>query len=321
MTLVQLANFIRIVELQSVSKAAAIVRIAQPALSRQIRALEQELGAPLLRRHGWGVTPTAAGEALLEHARRVLAVAEAARDAVHSLAAEPTGRVQVGLPNSIAAPLLPALGASLRERYPQLRPHFVDAPSDLLHRRVLSGKLDLAVLYKDRAVAPVVASPLLQEQLMLIGPPGATVDTSLKAGELLSTLPLVLPGRPNRHRLLVEQVAGEGPLDIAIEIDSLPGIIAVVHEGQGFTVGCYSSVATEVERGWLTVFPLRPQIIRTLMLARLDVRAPSAAVAAVAREMCQMIVSLAPAMRWKPLFGSGPNPKSMAQLSEVHEDA
>ena len=64
----QLQNFQRIVELQSLSKAAAVVRIAQPALSRQVKALEDELGVELLTRHGWGVAPTPAGRILAEHA-------------------------------------------------------------------------------------------------------------------------------------------------------------------------------------------------------------------------------------------------------------
>jgi LysR family nitrogen assimilation transcriptional regulator len=92
MTLQQLANFVRIVELQSFSKTAAVIRIAQPALSRQVRNLEIELASPLLVRHGWGVTPTAAGELLLERARRLLAEAEGARDALLALSAEPSGR-------------------------------------------------------------------------------------------------------------------------------------------------------------------------------------------------------------------------------------
>lgn len=305
MTLVQLANFIRIAELRSVSKAAANVGIAQPALSRQVRQLEEELGARLLVRQGWGVTPTPAGEALLEHARRLLAAAQAARDAVHSTAVEPAGRVTLGAPGSVAVALLPALGACLQERYPLIRPHFIDGASESLQARVLSGELDLAILYKDRVREPIVASPLLQERLALVGPPGAAIDPALKANELLRTTPMILPSRTNRHRLLVEQMAGEHPLRVVMEVDSLAVILGLVEAGQGFTVASYSSVAGPVASRKLSIFPLNPPTVRTLMLARLDVRSPSAAVAAVAREICQIVVALEPVMGWTPLFGSG----------------
>ncbi|HRE44026.1 MAG TPA: LysR family transcriptional regulator, partial [Terricaulis sp.] len=100
MTLTQLANFIRIAELQSLSKAALVVGVAQPALSRQLRTLEAEMGSPLFVRHAWGVALTPAGETLLARARRVLAEAESARDAVQALAKRPTGRISLGVPAS-----------------------------------------------------------------------------------------------------------------------------------------------------------------------------------------------------------------------------
>jgi len=309
MTLLQLANFVRIVELQSLTKAAALARIAQPALSRQVRALELELGTRLLTRHGWGVTPTAAGEVLAEHARIQLRQAEATRDAVHALAAEPTGRVTLGVPSSLASTLLPALSAALLARYPALRLQFVDAFSATIHKRTLAGDLDLAILYEDRAMGPLTATPLLAENLVLVGPLRADIDPSKTCAELLASVPLILPGRPNRLRLIVDLVTSEGPQNVLLEADSLPAIIGMVQQGQGFTVLPYSAVAPQVEEGKVAVFPLEfPQLSRTLLLVRPAGRQPTAAIAAVEDEVRTIVTSLGARLQWKPLFPGKTSP-------------
>ncbi len=299
MTLIQLANFIRVVELQSMSKAAAMIRLAQPALSRQIRALEEELGLPLLVRHGWGVTPTPAGEAFAGEARKVLKAVEAARDTVHAHTAEPVGRVMMGMPMSLAPALLPPLTRALRDRYPALRGHFIDGAGLELHKRLLDGELDLAILYDDRGLGPVIATPLLTERLVLVGPPDAAIDPALSSGELVRSLPLILPSRPNRHRLLVDQLAGEGEANVVLEVEANSAILAMVEAGQGYTVTTYSGVASQIAKGDARAFALKdPDAWRTLVVARLVGRQQTAASAAVEQELHRMVAKLGQEMRW-----------------------
>ena len=313
MTLIQIGNFVRVVELQSLSKAAAMIRVAQPALSRQIRALEEELGATLLVRHGWGVTPTPAGEAFAEESRKVLKAAEAARDTVHAHAAEPVGRVMIGMPMSLAPALLPPLTAALRARYPALRGHFIDGAGLALHKRLLDGELDLAILYDDRGLGPIVATPLLAERLVLAGPPGAEIDPGLSSGDLVQTLPLILPSRPNRHRLLVEQLAGEGQANVVLEVESNAAILAMVEAGQGYTVTTYSGIAAQVAKGEARVFALnRPEAWRTLVVARLAGRQQTAASAAVEAELHRLVKSLAARLHWHEV--------SLRQIEAPHAD-
>ena len=250
MTLVQLANFIRIAELQSVSKAAAVVRIAQPALSRQVRSLEIELGSSLLVRRPWGVTLTPAGEVLVSRGRRLLVDAENIRDAVADLSSEPRGRIAVGVPTSLAVALIPPLATIVRDRYPGLRPHFVDGFSAMLHGRTMAGDLDLAVLYEDRAKAPLATAPLLTEALMMIGPRGAKPSGRSMAA-VIRNKTLILPARPNRLRLIVDEALAKhaGLEFLTVEVDSLPAIVGMVAVGLGFTFLPYSSVAAEVASG------------------------------------------------------------------------
>ena len=307
MTLTQLSNFVRIAELQSLSKAAAVVRIAQPALSRQVRQLEAELDAPLLVRHAWGVTLTAAGAALLTSARRLLREADGVKDTVHALATHPRGRLSLGVPASVAASLLPPLAAALLHKYPDLEPHMVEGFSAILQPRMLAGELDMAVLYEDRNYGALAATPLLTERLMLVGPAGGhargtTTAESLRGGVLL------LPSRPNRLRLLVDdalaqQTAQEPKI---VEVDSLSALLAMVEGGAGYTVLPYSTVALEVERGVLSVWELEfPPLLRTLMLVRPTDRLSSAANAAVEAEIYALVNSVAPTLRWKPFSPEG----------------
>lgn len=308
MTLVQLANFVRIAELRSLSKAAAVIRIAQPALSRQVRLLEAELGAPLLVRHPWGVETTEAGEAFAAHAREVLRGVERARDAVEALAVEPSGRVAIGVPATMAACLLPQLAARLRERYPRMRAHFTDDFSTGLHSRMHAGELDLALLYADRAMGPVEAHPLLSEELRLVSGGDEPDGTP---SEIVRRQPVILSARPSRLREIVDELLALHDVDpgAVIEVDSLPAILGMVQRGLGCTFFPYSTVHDEVARGLLRATSLgRAARARTLVLARPLERPSSAALRAAAREIEALVVELASALRWTPLVEAEPAP-------------
>ena len=102
MNLRQIEYFIQVAELGSFSKAAVLLDVAQPALSRQVRALETELRETLLLRNGRGVSLTDAGRRLLEHGQGILQLVEAARADLGARRDEPVGQIVVGLPPSLA---------------------------------------------------------------------------------------------------------------------------------------------------------------------------------------------------------------------------
>lgn len=303
MTLTQLTNFIRVAEMASFSKAAAIVRIAQPALSRQIRNLEQELGAELLVRHPWGVTPTEAGEVLLSHARRIMQDLERARDAVDALSAEPTGRIAVGVPATLATSVLPPLALSLRTKFPRLKPRFVEDFSTGLHSRMHAGELDLALLYEEKALGPLATTPLLTEDLMLI----TAGDVTLDATGALAALQIVASTRPSRLREIIDAaLAREGLAPTTIlEVDSLPAMIRMVARGVGCTLLPYSTVADEVDRGELQALrmPGSPPR-RTLLLARPLDRPASVGTRAIEAELRDIFRELSPRMGWDAALSS-----------------
>ena len=101
MDLKQIEYFVRVAELGSFTRAAVVLNIAQPALSRQVRLLEVELRQNLLVRNGRGAVPTEAGKVLLEHGRGILHQVERAREELGRVRGALAGRVAIGLPTSV----------------------------------------------------------------------------------------------------------------------------------------------------------------------------------------------------------------------------
>ncbi len=296
----QLGNFLHVAELQSLSRAAAVLRVAQPALSRQIKSLEEELGVQLLQRHGWGVTPTPAGRVLMEHARRVLKEVGAARDAVQAYQMEPSGSVTFGTPTSLGSVMLPGLTVQFRRQAPKVRLHLVEGFSASIHEWVLSGRLDLAVLYETKTMGSLTITPLLEESMVLLGPAGrfaagAELDLAEVAGQ-----DLILPARPHRLRLLVDQAFAEHDLSCEpiVEVDALPALMELVRIGEGCTLLPFSCVSALVAEGRLSAAAVFPSIRRSLVLARPPDRIPTPASEALEREVLAFIRDQAAALRW-----------------------
>ena len=302
MELRQLRYFVGISEAGSLLKAAARLHIAQPALGQQMAALEQELGTKLFDRSSRGMTLTEAGKTFLEHARLVLADVERARSAVRESAAVPSGDVAIGLPTTVAqAATVPILKAC-RERLPQVHLKLVEAYSGFVHEWLLSGRLDLALLFGDQAEPALAKRPLLDDRLAFIssareGDAGAE-PTTLAA---LSQWPLVLPGREHGLRRLIDEAcAREGlTLEVIAEIESLPNVKRAVEAGLGHTILPLGAVAEEVAAGRLSAAPIEhPSIPRRVVIATNMARPTTPAAAAVVELVIEVIRGLVDCGAW-----------------------
>lgn len=250
MDLRQLRYFVQIVESGSLSRAAEILRIAQPSLSIHIRSLEEEFGVELLLRHPRGVTATESGILLCDHARKILREVERSRDILHSHAVNPVGKVSVGLPTSACRGLSLPLVQAVAERYPGIAIHIVEAMTGSLDEWIQMGRLDVALLYDHRAFEHVAWTEMMGEDLMLqVAPRSAMAErTSVRFADLAG-MPLVIPGRPNVLRTLLEQIAARLEMTLtATDCDSLPGIKQLVRSGFA-TVMPHFAMTEEIERG------------------------------------------------------------------------
>lgn len=254
MDLQQLTYFVRVAELGSFTRAAAVLGVAQPALSRQVRLLEVELRQNLLTRNGRGAVPTEAGALLLEHGRGILHQVERAREELAQLRGGLAGRVALGLPPSAARALAVPLVHAFRAELPQARLAISEGLSASMQDQLDSGRLDVAVLYNAQPSRGLEIVPIASEELVLVQAAAAADAAPLPPTLTLqqaSRLPLVIPSRHNAIRMHLEaQMAAVGcEPTVALEIDSVRAILDLVESGAGAAVLSLQTVASAPRPG------------------------------------------------------------------------
>lgn len=242
MDLKQIEYFVRVAELGSFTRAAVVLNIAQPALSRQVRLLEVELRQNLLVRNGRGAIPTEAGKVLLEHGRGILHQVERAREELGRVRGALAGRVAIGLPTSVARVMTVPLTRAFRQELPEVGLSISEGLSGAILGGLNSGHLDLVVLYNAQPSRETDVAHLLDEDLVLVRarPPGLLEDPPPGPIALseVAQLPLVIPTRPNAIRMHVEsEMAQIGCTpQVALEIDGVSAILDLVADGAGCAV-------------------------------------------------------------------------------------
>lgn len=236
MDLRQLEYFVHVAELGSFTKAAALVDVAQPALSRQVRSLETELRQNLLYRNGRGVTLTEAGQRLLAHGRSILMQVERARQEVRDVRGTPVGRVVVGVPYSVGRLITAPLAAEFKRRFPMATLSMTEGLTIHLCEWLLAGRIDVALLYDPSPSPDLEIVPLREDPLFLVERRGK--GPALRGSvpmKRLADVPLIIPSRPHPLRMLVEtRLANIGKKPrIAIEIDAVGAIVDLVDQGLG----------------------------------------------------------------------------------------
>ncbi|BCJ51091.1 LysR family transcriptional regulator [Actinoplanes sp. NBRC 14428] len=267
----QLRYFLAVVETRHFTQAADSLGVSQPTLSKQVHTLEQTLGAPLFERTRGAVALTAAGDTLLPLARRMIADADAARDAVQEIVGLRSGRVRVGATPSLCSSLVPAVLRRFRTEHPGIDLHVNEGSSQDLIADLLARDLDLALIVQpEQGVDPALhAAPVLRESLVVAsvasGPP-PTAGAELALTELRDT-PLVMfrPGYDLRDVTLEAcRRAGFAPR-FAVEGGEMDAVLAFVEAGLG--VALVPSMVL-VNRPLLRATPLAPPgMRRTVALA------------------------------------------------------
>jgi LysR family nitrogen assimilation transcriptional regulator len=262
MDLKQLEYFVRVAEMGSFTRAAIALNVAQPALSRQIRLLEVELRQNLLKRNGRGASPTEAGQLLLEHGRGILHQVQRAQEELAKARSGLTGRVAVGLPPSVARVLTVPLTRAFRETMPDAQLSISEGLSAGMQESLLSGRLDIALLYNVSSLTGLELSPLVQEELWLVQarPAGLQEDPPPPAIALkeVSQMPLVIPSRPNAIRMHVESAMADIGCrpKIALEIDGVTAILELVADGAGSAILSRNAVTRSIKPSAFVTRPI-----------------------------------------------------------------
>jgi DNA-binding transcriptional LysR family regulator len=291
MELRSLSYFVRVAELGSITRAAAHLHLAQPALTRHVQRLEGELGVALFTRANRGVRLTEAGEKLLDSASRILRDVERTGDEIRAQDAHPSGRIILGITPTLCPVLVPELFAHLREDFPRVELKVMHAGMVRLEEFVIDGRVDIALLSELSRSRLVLSTRLAQEEMVLVTRPG-TRPGGIVTGTELNATPLVLGDGLGAamHALL----AGRGiELKVEIEVNDHETIRLMVQQGAAAaSILPYSSVARECALGLVEAHRLTADgIFRTLALGVRVSRSASLARDAVARTITRLVAS------------------------------
>lgn len=264
-TLRQLRTFLAVVETGSVSAAAHVQHLTQPAASQQLRELEHALGVQLLQRAAGRMLPTAAGQAVIEPAARIQGALDDMLAAAQAHRAGAIGRVRLGTGATACIYLLPPVLAAAKRRMPGLEITIATGNSSEIANRVALGELDVGLvtlpLQPNRAltVTRLLADPLLAVIPKALAPEGE----AMSAGRL-AALPLILYEASGGTRAIIDawfRRAGPAPQP-AMQLDSIETIKVLVGGGLGASILPQLALGTPVRNA--VVRRLRPGLVRQL---------------------------------------------------------
>lgn len=233
MELRQLRYLIAVVQEANFTRAAEQVFVTQSALSQQIQALEQEVGAVLLERSRRGVRLTAAGEILVHHAQRIFLELEQARVALEELSGLQRGELRVGVVQTVNEYFMPSLVTAFVRQYPQVRLLVEELPADGIEARLEDGSLQIGLGFIPSTSAHIASEHLFEEELVLIvrADHDLSQQTRLAVGTL-DDVPMVMLSHTFCTRRLWEENArlAEAQPRIVMEMNTVSSILTVVEK-------------------------------------------------------------------------------------------
>lgn len=295
-------DFIAVVDAGSLTRAAVLVGVSQPAMSQRIAHLEAEVGVRLLERGPRGVEATAAGLELYRGAQQVVRQVDRLGETLGSGTRGIRGAVSVGLPATVAPSLAPTLLLLVRERHPGIRLQLFESMSGYLEEMLGRGRLDLSVLFRDDARERPGEAVLYREELFLATAEGDAADapTGPVTAAVLAELPLVAPGPRSNLRHLVERfvtASGHAPRVVA-DVESLAAMVRLAQTGEVATV-LPRSVAATYAGPPLALRALQPALHRTVAVCVApEFHEPRIAVLAVRDAVVDAVGRLAEAGDW-----------------------
>lgn len=330
MDLRALRYFVAVVDAGSLSRAAGGLYVAQPALTAQVKRLEDEFGVLLLERSHTGVTPTAAGLRLYEDAQRLLAEADALKRRIATPSGEPEGTVTVAVPALLVPVLVGPMLMRLRRSHSRIRVFVLDSVSLGVQEAVQDGRADFGLLVDPAPVAGLALRTVASEAVYFAGlDPAGTVrpllrrrkargggakgaapapdEPTIRLADALR-FPLVMQSRRYAIRRQVAEAASAIGLrpDVVHEHDSAAVIRALQRAGAAFTF--VPSCAVPVREGGSERIRARvvdPEIRRRYAIGRLAGRQPSDAARAVERALLDEVDAAIGDGRWVAWRESG----------------
>lgn len=292
MELPQLQCFIAVLEEGGFKRATARLGMTQPALSYQIKRLEEELGVQVFRRGPGGITPTEAGRVLLEHAHHVIAAVREAHQAVRELSGGVTGEIRIGAITCVGQYFLPHVLREIRTKHPMARPKLLYKDSDDLLEALLANKVDVAMVVDPAPDERLTYTPVFDEQISLVSGRGhrfygrETVDLAeLKDVSFIALSPHTSAGALAK-RYLDRQGISVVP---ALMTDNIETVKRMVESGMGVAflpdMSTSDDVRPDGKAARLSRSSVEPTLSLPLVLATWRESHPSLAVVAFIEEV------------------------------------
>ena len=293
MTLRQLKYFVEIARNRNFSRAAEHLHVAQPALSQNIAALEDELGTKLFERHARGIELSRAGHRLFDRAVGLLAQFDALKDLVADRESRPSGHVRLSVAGSLASVVFAPVLSDLREHFPRIELTATEALSYEVRTQVESGRAHVALMPSASDIEGMEWLPVFEERFMFFGAYELMADQPDPVQFVdVARRPLAGPDRAHDLRRVIERAANamDCELDMRYELNSPPMIVAIVKEGLAFAIlpnsACVEAVAAKAIAGRAVV---APELTRVQGLVWRKDRAPTPAAAAVRDTVARVV--------------------------------
>lgn len=301
MELRSLRYFQTVAECGSYSRGAELLRISQPAISRQIGKLEDEMGARLFRRHAHGVSLTDAGAVLLARCHSVLRELDQARTEIRSGVQGPSGSIACAVPPAAAHFLVPALVQQFSARYPNVFLRLAGGFSGHIHEWLVREQVDIACLHDPLPQKGFEITPLVKEEVFLVGRPDVVPSgrEHLRIADLMD-VPLIVPSRPNASRRLLDNwVARTGvTLNIRAEVDDHLMIRALMRAGFGCSLLTQGAFVGERARGEVVALRFQPRAYWPLAVVRTSLTSRSEILDAFHQTICGVARQLTRSGAW-----------------------
>ena len=253
----------------SFTKAAEQLFMTQPAVTFQVKQLEEQFNARLFDRSHGKIALTPAGRLVMDYAERILGLSEEMETRVGELTGTMSGPLLLGASTTIAEFILPRILGEFKVEYPQVHTHLTVGNSEMIENRVADHALDLGLIESPSHLPGLSNEVCCEDELVLICAPthkfakSATVKPGELAGEQYVSRELGSGTREFTDQYLQRcQVALED-LNIVMELGSPEAIKGVVETGLGFTIMSRARVIKERKLGMLVAVPLEPRLIRT----------------------------------------------------------
>jgi LysR family nitrogen assimilation transcriptional regulator len=278
MELRSLQYFVQVADEGSITRTADKIGIAQPAISRHIQHLEQELGTQLLTRLPRGVRLTSSGRDFLDYARTIVLDVSRASEHVRGKARSAHGTVVMGTSPTLAPLLLPGCVALARQQCPGLTLKVIEGFTPQLLDALLTGRLDLALMTNPPRTTSLALTPICSEPLVVVSPPGARGTRHAFSLPELGATPFIMT--VGIRTLVEQQLAAFGVgLRVEAEVDSVEAIRRLLVSGIGMSIMPVSAFHDEIRAGQLVAYPVEgANLHRILILARPAAEARSAAI-------------------------------------------